>query len=229
MEPEALHDLTPAYALHALDATDERAYEAHLATCADCRRELASLREAAASLAFAPESPAPPAALRARILEQARAERPNVVPLRPRLAWATRSVAAAAAVAAIALAAWNVHLQREVDRVRSAQEDAINVIAEPGTRQISLSGDHGALYVSPTGSAALVIARLDPSPSGKTYEAWVIESGKPTAAGTFDAAESPAVVSLDQPVPPGAVVAVTQERGNGGPVPRGPRILLART
>ena len=229
MAPEALHDLTPAYALDALDEADGLAYETHLADCAQCREELASLREAATLLAYGVEAPAPPEALRGRILAQARTERPNVVPLRPRFVRATRVAAAVAACAAIGFAGWSVHLQREVDNVRSAQHDALGVIAEPGTRQISLTGDHGALYVSPTGSAALVIAHLDPAPSGKTYEAWVVENGKPKPAGTFDAAESPAVVSLREPVPAGAVVAVTQERGKGGSVPRGPRVLLART
>jgi len=229
MAPEALHDLTPAYALDALDEAEERAYEAHLAGCAQCREELASLREAAGLLAYAVDSPAPPHALRGRILAQARAERPNVVPLRPRFIRATRVAAAVAACAATGFAGWSVHLQREVDRVRSAQQDALGVIAEPGTRQISLTGDHGTLYVSPTGSAALVIARLDPAPSGKTYEAWVVENGKPKPAGTFDASQSPAVVSLREPVPAGAIVAVTQERGKGGTVPRGPRVLLAQT
>lgn len=229
MAPEALHDLTPGYALDALDEAEQRAYEAHLAGCAQCREELATLREAATLLAYGVETPAPPQALRGRILEQARAERPNVVPLRPRFVQATRVAAAVAACAAIGFAGWSVHLQREVDRVRSAQQDAIGVIAEPGTRQIKLTGDHGALYVSPTGSAALVISRLDPAPSGKTYEAWVIEHGQPKPAGTFDAAESPAVISLREAVPAGAIVAVTQERGKGGTVPRGPRVLLAQT
>lgn len=229
MAPQALHDLTPAYALDALDEAEERAYESHLAGCAQCREELASLREAATLLAYGVEAPAPPEALRGRILAQARAERPNVVPLRPRFARATQVAAAVAACAAIGFAGWSVHLQREVDNVRSAQRDALSVIAEAGTRQIKLTGDHGALYVSPTGSAALVLSRLDPAPRGKTYEAWVVEDGKPKPAGTFDAAESPAVVSLREPVPAGAIVAVTQERGKGGTVPRGPRVLIAQT
>jgi hypothetical protein len=167
--------------------------------------------------------------LRGRILAQARAERPNVVPLRPRFVRATQVAGAVAACAAIGFAGWNVHLQREVDRVRSAQQEALGVIAQPGTRQIALTGNHGSLYVSPTGSAALVIADLDPAPSGKTYEAWVVENGKPRPAGTFDAAQSPAVLSLRESVPAGAIVAVTQERGKGGTVPRGPRVLLAQT
>src|SRR5919108_5982985 len=93
MGTQALHDLTAAYALDALDADERREYEAHLARCERCRTELASLSEAATSLAYGVEAPAPPPQLRDRILERARAERPNVVPLRPR--WAVPSAAAA--------------------------------------------------------------------------------------------------------------------------------------
>jgi anti-sigma factor RsiW len=41
---DELRDLLPGHALHALGHEDERAVEAHLATCAECRRELAALR-----------------------------------------------------------------------------------------------------------------------------------------------------------------------------------------
>ena len=84
MEANALHDLTPAYALDALDPEDARAYEAHLARCERCRDELAALTEAAGALALATEAPPPPPDLRARILQEAQRERPNVVPMRPR-------------------------------------------------------------------------------------------------------------------------------------------------
>src|ERR687885_1348047 len=102
MDANALHDLTAAYALDALDAEDAREYEAHLARCERCRDELASLSESAGALAYATEAPLPPPELRARILQQARRERPNVLPLRPRWAY---PVAAAAAVAACATGA----------------------------------------------------------------------------------------------------------------------------
>jgi len=84
MEANALHDLTAAYALDALDPEDARGYEAHLARCERCREELASLSETANALAYATEAPAPPPELRARILQEVRDERPNVAPLRPR-------------------------------------------------------------------------------------------------------------------------------------------------
>jgi anti-sigma factor RsiW len=101
-----VHSFVAPYALDALDAQEESDFEQHLALCERCREELAALREAAGALAYAPDAPAPPAALRERILAQARAERPNVVPLRPRrrLAWplATAAAACAAVVACCA-------------------------------------------------------------------------------------------------------------------------------
>ena len=75
------HALVAAYALDALDSSEEREFEEHLAACEPCRDELASLRETAAALAYDAPGPPPPLALRERILEQARGERPNVTPL----------------------------------------------------------------------------------------------------------------------------------------------------
>ena len=43
-------DAISAYALQALDAAEARALEAHLATCADCRAELAELRRAVSGI-----------------------------------------------------------------------------------------------------------------------------------------------------------------------------------
>ena len=103
MADEPIHDLTAAYALDALDPHDEERYEEHLATCERCREELAELRDPVAMLAYGVESPAPPPELRDRILDAARAERSNVVPIRRRWPAALGAVAAVAATVAIAL------------------------------------------------------------------------------------------------------------------------------
>src|SRR6478609_2832839 len=87
-------------------------------------------------------SPAPPAALRGRILEAARAERPNVVPLRQRLFVPVSAVAAVAAVAALALGLWGVSLSRDVDRQRAAARDArqaLALVARPDSQRVRLS------------------------------------------------------------------------------------------
>ena len=119
---EEIQAALAAEALGALDGDEAAAVQAHLRECAECREELASLREAAASLAYAaPTAPMEPGRsdrLRARLLARAaadaggsgrvparepvpaRREEPGVIPIsrgrgRPALpAW----IAAAAAV-----------------------------------------------------------------------------------------------------------------------------------
>jgi len=112
MENDTLHDLTAAYALDALAPDDALAYEQHLAGCERCQEELASLGAAAGSLAYAVLPVEPPPALRERILQAARDERPNVVPLRPR---PLAAVAAVAACAAVGLGVWNILLHNDLN------------------------------------------------------------------------------------------------------------------
>jgi anti-sigma factor RsiW len=213
-----LHDLTAAYALDALEPEEAREYEAHLARCERCRDELASLSEAAGALAYAAEAPVPPAELRARILQQAQRERPNVVPLRPRLA-PLAAAAAVAACVAVGLGVWAASLSNKLDRRDAqlrAQERVAAIVAAPSSRTISFG--RGALVVGRNGEAALVVHNLKDPPSGKTYEAWISTGGAPRPAGTFDGGEIVSV-PLDGAVEPGASVLVTVERDGGVDAP----------
>ena len=229
MEQLSVHDLTAAYALDALDPDETRVYEEHLATCLECRQELAGVTRAAGALAYAVESPPPSPALRDRILDAARAERANVVPLRPRWTVAAKVIAAAAACAAIGFGVWAASLSRSLEHERSARaqaDRALSVLSDPSASRTALTGSAtGSLVVSPNGEAALVIARLDAAPSGKTYEAWVLENGKPYRAGTFSGGGDVSVLRLDRSVPNGAKVAVTVEPEPGGDQPSGPTIV----
>jgi anti-sigma factor RsiW len=219
MEADTIHELTAAYALDALDEREELEYEAHLARCPRCREELASFTETATSLAYGVESPAPPPDLRDRILERAHAERPNVVPLRPAWRSWTAAAAAVAACAAIGLGIWAVTLSRSLDRERSAKEQqagVLSIVSDPAARRFALTGSHGTLVVSHTGAGALLVSNLRPAPSGKTYEAWVIQGKTPKRAGTFGQAKP---FRLTRPVTQGAVVAVTLERHGGVDAP----------
>ena len=221
MEAYALHDLTPAYALDALSPDEEREYEAHLGRCDRCRADLVPLAEAATSLAYAVEGPPPPTQLRNRIVERARAERPNVAPLRPRWALPAAAAAVVAAAAVIALAVWASSLSSSLDRAQTAREQqdrVATILASPGARPFEI-GNRGRLVVTPGGEAVLVLTRLEPAPPGKTYEAWVVENGKPRRAGTFQAGREVTAVALDELVPKGAAVAVTQEKAGGTDAP----------
>jgi anti-sigma factor RsiW len=86
IEREDIHELAAAYALDALDGRERDAFEAHLRDCETCTKDVADFRSTAAMLAYADEGPEPATALRDRLLEAARQERPtqSVVVLRPR-------------------------------------------------------------------------------------------------------------------------------------------------
>ena len=226
MEQTEIHELTAAYALDALDPDDEQRYEEHLRGCRDCQEELASLWQASTALAYAVEAPAPPAALRERILDQARSERTNVVPLRRR--WAAPAVggiAAVAASAAVALGVWASSLSESVER----RDALIAILADPEAAQVEIPDANGRLVVSRTRAAALVLPALARAPSGKTYEAWVIERGQsPRPAGLFRGGGARTVVRLQRPVPEGAQVAVTVEEEGGVERPQGPMLFSAQ-
>lgn len=207
MDENALHELTAAYALDALDRAEADAYENHLAHCEQCREELAVFAGSAGRLAYAVPPLDPPAHLRERILVAARAERPNVVPLlapqRSRFGRGLAAVAAVAACTAIGLGIWNVALHNRLDR------------AQVALRSVPLQGANGSVVVGPGGKGVLTVSNLPPAPPGKSYEVWVIDGGAASPAGVFRGGGQNLVVRLIRPVPRGAVVAVTVERTGG--------------
>jgi anti-sigma-K factor RskA len=203
------HDLVAAYALDALDEREEREFEQHLASCERCREELAGLREAAAGLAYGAVGPEPPPELKRHILEQARAERPNVIPFPQRRSWAAPVAAAAALAAAFALGVgvWATARPKSSDPLAA-------VLSKPGAKVMPLDGK-GTLAWAPDGSAAVALT-VPRAPAGKTYEAWVMRKGTAKPAGLFSRS---AVFRIDQSVPRGSVVGVTLERAGGTDAP----------
>jgi hypothetical protein len=222
MEANALHDLTAAYALDALDPEDAREYEVHLARCDRCRDELASLSEAAGALAYATDSPLPPPELRARILQQAGRERENVVPLRPRWLVPVATAAAVAACVAVGLGIWAASLSNKLDQRTQAlgsQERITAILSDPNARRNAFEDGRGTLVVSSSGDAVLVMNRLAAARPGLTYEAWIAAGGSPQPAGTFDGGGDLNVVLLARRVPQDAAVLLTVEPDGGTQAP----------
>ena len=200
MDESVIHRSAAAYALDALSAAEERAYEEHLAVCEQCQQEVAGFTEVAAALAYAAPAAELPPGLRERILAGVRAGRSDVVTLRPRWAYAAVGVAAIAACVAIGLGLWAFTLHG-----RPGQ----------GIEALPLDGARGSLVVTHGGEAALVVSGLPRPPAGKTYEVWVMRHGVSRPAGLFSVAGGTARVHLTRAVPSGAKVGVTLERAGG--------------
>jgi anti-sigma-K factor RskA len=225
MDTEA-HELIAGYALDALDEADRARAKELLASSEEAREELRAFTEVAAALATATTGPAPRSELRDRILDTARAEGQNVVPLdvkrRSRAVPVLAVGAALAACAAIAAGVWGLSVSEDLDDARLALEQeraAAAVLSDPGARTVALEAGDGRLVVDDEGSAVLVLDELDAAPAGKTYEVWIIDGGTPVQAGLFDGTAERDLVPVDGSVGYGSVVAVTVEPDGGVDAP----------
>lgn len=170
-----IHKLSGAYALDAVDDLERAAFERHLAECADCRTEVASLRETAALLA---ESTAvtPPPSLRDAVLSgisQVRPLPPVVAPHR-RAAWFPLLVAASiVAILGIAAAVWQPWTPSDVGSLTAAEQ----VLQAPDAQSVFLDlGEAGRATVtrSPSiGKAVITTEDMISAPSGKVFELWL--------------------------------------------------------
>jgi anti-sigma-K factor RskA/putative zinc finger protein len=222
------HELSAAYALDALDGDDLRAFETHLVGCERCREDVGSFRAPAAALAYDVELPPLPEALGHRILDAARAERPNVVPLRRRLAGPTAALGAVAAAAAIVLGIWATRLSDSLDRERSRGEQKTSLIdILSDCTRIRAQAGNGSVCVAPTRKAVLIADDLEPAGPGRTYEAWVVTGKRAERAGLFPGGAGRHYLQLTRPVPKGATVGVTLERAGGVNAPTTSMVLRA--
>jgi anti-sigma factor RsiW len=168
-----------AYALDALEESEVRAFEEHLAACTRCQGELAGMRKAVEELPAAqPVAPSPElkqrvmATIRAEAAEQTR-PKPTVtaagrVPRRLRLpgpAWLKPGVVAAG-VAAVALVAVVVALT--VGNGNSTRTYAGTVYAPGASASLRQSGSGSQLTVS----------RLPEPPPGRIYQVWLRRAGQ---------------------------------------------------
>lgn len=224
MDAEA-HELIAGYALDALEPADRARAKELLERSEEAREELRSLTEATAAMATAVSGPAPPAALRERVLDAARADRQTVVQLearrRPRLVPVLGAAAAIAAVVAVAVGVWGLSVSSDLDDSRAALAQAraaATVLASPDARYVALQEGDGALVVSGT-DAVLVLTSIEAAPPGKTYEVWVLDGETPVPAGLFPGGGSRDVVHVDGTVGAGAKVLVTLERSGGVDAP----------
>jgi anti-sigma-K factor RskA len=246
LDPGPPHVDVAGYVLGTLDAGEREAFAAHLATCAQCRRELEELRGMPGLLEQAAEPVDVPVGLESRVMvavarEPARpaapaAPRPTIVrPGRarpPRLAWVT------AAAAAVVLAfVGGLGLGRGLAPVPTPAPTQAPVLTN--IHLVSATGSaasgNATIRSTPGGkSIELTVRDLPPPPPGFFYTCWLV--------GADDTLQHQNRVSVGSFVTPttGAVtlrwetaadlaryphLGVTLEPDNGNPLHQGPKVL----
>jgi anti-sigma-K factor RskA len=249
-----LHLWSGLYATDALTPDERARYEDHLASCPDCREEVAGFQDTAALLAAATAT-APPADLRSKVLAQVASTRQDapatesapplqheppapaapdtVVPFaRPTRGRVPRWLLAAAAVLLVIGGIGVLVAGRDTGSVSEAEQVAA-VLARADARIITLKGEDRAplkLVWSPSqGEGALLADDLASIDESKTYELWAIADGKPAQVALFRPDERGVVrTHFTTDLRSADAVGVTVEPAGGSDAPTTP-ILLSST
>lgn len=220
-----IHALSGAYAVDALDEIERARFERHLAGCAECQGEVASLREAAAALAE-DTAVAPPEDLRARVLAGIATVRPlpptAPAPLRAgRLRrWAPALVAALVlAVAGVGTAVWRPWQDdtsvtvSATDRVLQAPDAAEETLTFPGGASATL------VRSDSEGRAVLVTQAMPAAPPGKVYQLWLDVPGRGMVPAGLMPPKADQAVLLDGDATAATGAGITVEPAGGSAEP----------
>ena len=237
MNAQDIHALSGAYAVDALDDIERIRFEEHLAACADCRDEVASLRDSAWMLGSLTDT-APPPELRDRLLAGIKEIRPLPPETTPkhradevpepsdassggrRFGW--RTFAAAAAVLAMVgtgtVAAVEL-IREDSSQTMSTAERVLNA-KDATTVAVDLPGDARARVVRSVSEnrAVLVTSGMPAAPNGKVYELWLQHDDVMVPAGLMpDDSDQTFVLKGDAADASAAGITVEPEGGSDEP------------
>lgn len=147
-----------------------------------------------------------------------------------RFDWALRI---AAVIAIVAVGAWGLNLQRQLDdaqRFDQAVAAVVQAAGQQGAKTVILTATEGAkasgiAAVKPDGSVVLAMRDLAATSGTEVYETWVIVGkAAPIPVGGFTVGSSGTASFTTQPAttPAGAVIAVSLEPAQGSTAPLGP-------
>jgi anti-sigma factor RsiW len=186
--------------MDAISAPDRARFERHLAGCAECAREIASLREATARLATA-TAVSPPPALKARVMAAAAATRPRPAAAEPEAAargWRARAsrvrtrpgrrgrlavaagvlATAVVAAAAVVFGLSNGSMHDQLSRAQaSSQQIAAVLTARDATMMTGAVKDGGTVTIVMSHARRELVftaADLHALPGARGYQLWLI-------------------------------------------------------
>jgi anti-sigma-K factor RskA len=200
-----IHALSGAYAVDALDDLERARFEQHLAQCADCRAEVAGLRETAAMLGETTATE-PSAATRAAVLSRIG----QVRPLPPEVSrevssgsvrrirrWPATFVAAAVTVLVLGALALTLQPWRTDNGAPRSLPDRILAASDATRSTVSLPVGGSATMINSRklGRAMIMTRSLGAAPAGKVYELWLQnEKGEMIPAGLLGSGHDQTVV-----------------------------------
>ncbi|MGC2112796.1 MAG: anti-sigma factor [Candidatus Korobacteraceae bacterium] len=252
---EQFADDLALYALDELTGSNRQEMEAHLETCAACRRELQALRGDLGLLGLTSSGPQPPARSKERLMRAIAAEPRGVsVPdpaTAPRRSWWAALIPAFAALGLLFLVIglWrtNGRMKDELAELGNRNQDQtaqlqrmdqeLRLMTSPDAVHVSLNPQKavrqpsGTAIFSPSQKRMMFMAsNLAPVPEGKAYELWIIPTaGAPVPAGVFKPDEHGNAVMMDQKMPEGVeakAFALTVEKEEGSDKPTSPILLM---
>jgi anti-sigma-K factor RskA len=220
-----IHALSGAYAVDAVDDIERASFERHLAECADCRAEVASLREAAGLIAETTAT-APPPELRGRVLAGISTIRPlpPETPVRPVRRRGPRLLVAAAAAVVLVGAGVVVTQQPWDDDSSEVQLSAADqVLRAPDARQTSLEFKDGSTatvtHSDSLGRSVIVTHDMAAPPAGKVFQLWYDQPGEGMVSAGLMPVEPDLTYVLDGDATTATAVGITVEPEGGSPDP----------
>jgi len=249
-----IHSLSGAYAVDAVDDVERARFEAHMASCSQCRDEVASLRAAAGEMASMTLA-SPPPSLRAAVLHDISSVRPlpprvtpeqasAPVPSAPSAPSAPASLdskraersgraplrrwlvgVAAAAVLATGGLVWQPWSSDTSTVQLTATQQVLQ--AKDAQRFEKKVGDATATIVrSPSlKKAVIVTANMPDAPKGKVYELWLQQGLTMVKAGLMPAGQANTVL-LQGDAASALAVGITVEPAGGSETPSLPPVAL---
>jgi anti-sigma-K factor RskA len=219
-----------AYVLGALEDHELDAFRAHMARCAVCRDEVASLQAVVDALPMTAPPVEVPRALKRRVMEGVRAApigapqtrpRPRRRPLFEMPTLARPALAGAALLAAAVIAFAGIELAGSGSTSARVVQASVAGPARAAAAYVRLQGGRGEL----------VLARMPAAAPGHIYEVWLKRDGEPvqptsslfgvTSAGT-------AAVDVPGNLRNVSQVLVTAEPLGGSSVPTSAPVIVAR-
>jgi anti-sigma factor RsiW len=185
-------DTVAAFLLGALSDAELRDFRAHMASCAHCREDVASLRLVADALPLAVPPVAPPPQLRDRLMATVRAEADVLSAAGPaadkpqrqsqrrrRFALSFgRPLALAGATGALALGvALGLGIGAATNDNQTKTQTVVQVRTVQARVDAAAAPRGSAVIVMRDGVATLRVTGLPAPPAGKVYEVWLLRRG----------------------------------------------------